>query len=164
MLCTERWQYAVVVFQMENRLILRAHCDSTQGVIKGAARTYFLLHAGTISKLLYGFAYGMYGQKIHSPNCMYRLTNYTLHFLLFWGPIRSKHINEVFSTGAMGAQWLSGRVLDSRPKGRGFEPHRRHCVVVFKQDTFILAYTTFTNFSTIYLVMCKVYTDVGGIK
>ena len=26
-------------------------------------------------------------------------------------------------------QWLSGRVLDSRPKGRGFEPHRRHCVV-----------------------------------
>ena len=26
----------------------------------------------------------------------------------------------------MGAQWLSGRVLDSRLKGRGFEPHRRH--------------------------------------
>ena len=25
-----------------------------------------------------------------------------------------------------GAQWLSGRVLDSRPKSRGFEPH---CVV-----------------------------------
>ena len=39
----------------------------------------------------------------------------------------------------MGAQWLSGRVLDSRPKGCGFEPHRRHCVVVFEQDTFILA-------------------------
>ena len=38
-----------------------------------------------------------------------------------------------------GAQWLSGRVLDSRPKGRGFEPHRRHCVVVLEQDTFILA-------------------------
>ena len=36
-----------------------------------------------------------------------------------------------------GAQWLSGRVLDSRPKGRGFEPHRRHCVVVLEQDTFI---------------------------
>ena len=28
-----------------------------------------------------------------------------------------------------GAQWLSGRVLDSRPRGRGLEPHRRHCVV-----------------------------------
>ena len=40
---------------------------------------------------------------------------------------------------ATGAQWLSGRVLDSRPKGSGFEPHRRHCVVVLEQDTFILA-------------------------
>ena len=28
-----------------------------------------------------------------------------------------------------GAQWFSGRVLGSRPRGRGFEPHRRHCVV-----------------------------------
>ena len=28
-----------------------------------------------------------------------------------------------------GAQWLSGRVLDSRPRGHGFEPHRRNCVV-----------------------------------
>ena len=32
-----------------------------------------------------------------------------------------------------GAQWLSGRVLDSRPRGRGFEPHRRHCVVVLEK-------------------------------
>ena len=38
-----------------------------------------------------------------------------------------------------GAQWLSGRVLDSRPRGRGLEPHRRHLVVVLEQDTFILA-------------------------
>ena len=37
------------------------------------------------------------------------------------------------------AQWLSGRVLDSRPNDCGFESHRRHCVVVLKQDTFILA-------------------------
>ena len=27
----------------------------------------------------------------------------------------------------------SGRVLDSRPKGRGFEPPRRHCVVSFSK-------------------------------
>ena len=33
----------------------------------------------------------------------------------------------------------SGRVLDSRQRGRRFEPHRRHCVVVLEQDTFILA-------------------------
>ena len=36
----------------------------------------------------------------------------------------------------VGAQWLSGRVLDSRPRGRGVEPH---WVVVLEQDTFILA-------------------------
>ena len=36
----------------------------------------------------------------------------------------------------MGAQWLSGRVLDSRPKGCGFEPHWRHCVVVLEQDSY----------------------------
>ena len=29
--------------------------------------------------------------------------------------------------------------IDSRPRGREFEPHRRHCVVVLEQDTFILA-------------------------
>ena len=28
-----------------------------------------------------------------------------------------------------GAQWLSGRVLDSIPRGRGFEPNRLHYVV-----------------------------------
>ena len=33
-----------------------------------------------------------------------------------------------------GAQGLSGRVLDSRPKGRGFEPHRRHCVVSLSKN------------------------------
>ena len=42
-------------------------------------------------------------------------------------------------TSAVGAEWLSGGVLDSRPRGRGFEPHRRHYVVVLEQDTFILA-------------------------
>ena len=31
-----------------------------------------------------------------------------------------------------GAQWLSGRVFDSIPRGRGFEPHRHHCVVVLE--------------------------------
>ena len=38
----------------------------------------------------------------------------------------------------LGAQWLSGRVLDSRPRGPRFKPQRRHCVVVLEQDTFIL--------------------------
>ena len=34
----------------------------------------------------------------------------------------------------MGAQWLSGRVLDLRPKGREFEPHRRHSVVSLNEN------------------------------
>ena len=37
------------------------------------------------------------------------------------------------------AQWLSGRVLDSRSRGHGIEPHRRHCVKILEQDTFIIA-------------------------
>ena len=31
------------------------------------------------------------------------------------------------------------KMISSRPRGRGFEPHRRHCVVVLELDTFILA-------------------------
>ena len=34
----------------------------------------------------------------------------------------------------MGAQWLSGRVLDLRSKGRGLEPFRRHCVVSLSKN------------------------------
>ena len=38
---------------------------------------------------------------------------------------RSKLWVQLLKTGA---QWLSGRVLDSRPRGRGFEPlHSLHC-------------------------------------
>ena len=35
---------------------------------------------------------------------------------------------------SQGAQWLSGRMLDSRLKGRGFEPHRCHCVVSLSKN------------------------------
>ena len=28
----------------------------------------------------------------------------------------------------------SGRVLDSRPRGRGFQPHRHHCVVSLSKN------------------------------
>ena len=33
-----------------------------------------------------------------------------------------------------GAQWLIGRVLNSRPRGRGFKPHRWHCVVSLSKN------------------------------
>ena len=41
------------------------------------------------------------------------------------------HLNTI---SAKGVQWLSGRVLDSSLKGRGFEPHRRHCVVSLSKN------------------------------
>ena len=34
----------------------------------------------------------------------------------------------------MGAQWFSGRVLDLRPRGHGFEPHQRHYVVSLSKN------------------------------
>ena len=44
---------------------------------------------------------------------MIRLRNKNIHL----------EIMPPYLTIIVGAQWLSGRVLDSRPKGRGFEPH-----------------------------------------
>ena len=38
-----------------------------------------------------------------------------------------------------GMQWLSGIVIDLRPRSRWFESHRRHWVVVLEQDAVILA-------------------------
>ena len=57
------------------------------------------------------------------------------YFHLSAGP----HFCPSGTTSQEEAQWLSGRVLDSRPRGRGFEPHRRHFVVVLEQDAFTLA-------------------------
>ena len=34
----------------------------------------------------------------------------------------------------MGTQWLNGRVLDLRSRGRGFEPHPRHCDVSLSKN------------------------------
>ena len=34
----------------------------------------------------------------------------------------------------MRAKWLSGRVLDLRPSGRGFDAHLRHCVVSMSKN------------------------------
>ena len=56
-----------------------------------------------------------------------------------WGAQGVKKISNMVMWHIMGAQWLGGRVLDLRPRGPGFEPHQRHCIVVLEQDTFILA-------------------------
>ena len=41
-----------------------------------------------------------------------------------------KFLDYISSPFVKGAQWLSGRLLDSRLRGRGLEPHQRHRVVV----------------------------------
>ena len=80
---------------------------------------------------------------IYVPEVCYNLSkqcSMILHFILFFAQCKSVRLwFPVYKGLKEGAQWLSGRVLDSRPKGRGFEPHRRHCVAVLVQDTFILA-------------------------
>ena len=35
-----------------------------------------------------------------------------------------------------GAQWLSGKVLDTRPRGRRLEPQWRHCVVSLSKNIY----------------------------
>ena len=42
---------------------------------------------------------------------------------------KSNYLSSFFVFWSHGAQWLSDRVLDSRLRGRGFEPHWRHCLV-----------------------------------
>ena len=67
-------------------------------------------------------------EKKSSANCVCCIYSYAL---------QTTFIME--TNNMMGVQWLSGRVLDSRPRGCGFEPHRCHCIVVLEQDTFFLA-------------------------
>ena len=45
----------------------------------------------------------------------------------------------------MGAQWLSGRVLDLRPRGRQFEPNRHPCVVSLSKTHLSLLRTDSTQ-------------------
>ena len=46
-----------------------------------------------------------------------------------WLPILMKAYVIYSHEMTKGAQWLSGRVLDLRPRGHRFEPHQCHCVV-----------------------------------
>ena len=88
----------------------------------------------------------LYAYSVGSSRCATYYTDFFLYIMYFYMKtfvVVSTHImyyyGEIKNNLDWGAQWLSGRVLDSRPRGRGFEPHRRHCVVVLEQDTFIVA-------------------------
>ena len=51
------------------------------------------------------------------------------------GPVLSKNLCLAQGHKAVTrAQWLSSRLLDSRPRGRGFEPHRCHCLVYLSKN------------------------------
>ena len=52
-------------------------------------------------------------------------------FIVFYG---YSAFDNLYTYLPMGAQWLSGRVIDSRLKGRGFKPHRRHCFVSLSKN------------------------------
>ena len=45
-----------------------------------------------------------------------------------------KYLFAGIQNGRAGAQWLSGRVLDSRPRGGWFEPHGHHCIVSLSKN------------------------------
>ena len=53
------------------------------------------------------------------------------HLFLYNGP---SQVYLIKPGGRIGAQWLSGRVLDSSPRSRGFEPHGRRCVVSLSKN------------------------------
>ena len=50
----------------------------------------------------------------------------------YWNKLGYLNLNVY--TMYKGGQWLSGRVLDSRPKGPGFEHHLRHCIVSLSKN------------------------------
>ena len=50
----------------------------------------------------------------------------TYHFLMYLVGLEVFFLVLSFHQGA---QWLSGRVLDLRPRSCWFEPHWRHCIV-----------------------------------
>ena len=74
-------------------------------------------------------------------NCIFAWnTNYALLWVT-WLSVLNIFVGWIFwrfNALLMGAQWLSisGRVLDSRPRGRGFKPYRRHCVVSLSKTQF----------------------------
>ena len=44
------------------------------------------------------------------------------------------HRKKKYTILLAGVQWLSGRVFDSRLKGRGFESHRCHCLMSLSKN------------------------------
>ena len=113
----------------------------------------FLSHSDAVKTRKFKRRFGTHRIQIRGP--IYKLFEYLfiktyilrtkdicliekhLKIIIFWGLYIL--CLPPFNSNFLGVQWLSGRVLNSRPWGRGFEPHQCHSVVVLEQDTFILA-------------------------
>ena len=59
--------------------------------------------------------------------------NKALSDSFFWLDTMNLEYPIIYIEGG-GGGGLSGRVFDLRPRGRGFEPHRRHCVVSLSKN------------------------------
>ena len=64
-----------------------------------------------------------------------------LHFILVFTVSKSLHSGFPEYKGLINVinGFFSDHIKLLETEGRGFEPHRHHCVVVIEQDTFILA-------------------------
>ena len=62
-----------------------------------------------------------------------------------------------------GAQWLGGRVFDSRWRGCGFKPHRQHCIVSLSK-TLILCFVLVQPRKTQHDMTEKMLTGMQQIK
>ena len=117
------------------------HYRQQKGTAMGTkfAHVYVTLVIGYLEETLYRKVSNEFGQQF-GEYLMKFWNRFLDDYFVPWTPsLNNFNLPHYFLNSLQGAQWLSGRVLDSRPKGRGFEPHRRHCVVVLEQDTFILA-------------------------
>ena len=68
---------------------------------------------------------------VTSPQDDVSKQNKTIHFDRLTCSPETTYLN-LYSRSFIGEP--SGRVLDSRPKGRGFEPYRRYCVVSLSKN------------------------------
>ena len=92
-----------------------------------------------IKSLLYLFAI-LWGVDVNTEICSFwqswkiTLNRFKLQATFTFTTMKLQWSKLPYHWYLMGGQWLSGRVLDSRRRGHGFEPHRHHCVVSLSKN------------------------------
>ena len=113
---------------------------------------WLILHAFLSSAVFFFFKINFF-EKLRnttidpdlSPNYLQSLTAHSISrkrvnlWFIYWG------YGLIFKSLIEGAQWLRGRVLDLRPRGRGFKPCQHHCVVSSSKTHFSLLSTGSTQ-------------------